>query len=254
MTVELHHRFDGPRDGPVLVLSNSLGSTPAMWDEQLPVLTDRFRVLRYDHRGHGRSPVPPGPYTIDDLGADLLVLLDRLGLEKVSLCGLSLGGMVAMWVASEQPERVDRLVLCATAAEFGPPELWNERIEAVRSNGTEALADATIDRWLTPEFREAHPDRARQLRDAVAATPAEGYAGASEAIRDMDLRDRLPRIQAPTLLVGGTDDPSTPPDTKLVPVANAIGDSRLELIEGARHLLNVERPEELNRLLLEHLT
>ena len=253
MTVELNHRFDGPEEAPVLALSNSLGTTPAMWEEQLPALTERFRVLRYDHRGHGESPVPTGPYSMADLGGDLLALLDRLELGRVSLCGVSLGGMVSMWVAGEQPERIDRLVLCSTSATLGPPELWQERIAAVRSRGTEALADATIERWLTPEFRAAHPGRAGSLRAAVATTPDEGYASACEAIRDMDLRERLPRIDAPTLVIGASDDPSTPPEPHATLIANSIPGARLVVIDGARHLVNVERPDEVNPLLLEHL-
>jgi 3-oxoadipate enol-lactonase len=145
-TVALHHVLEGPEDAAVLVVSNSLGTTPRMWDDQAPVLLERFRLLRYDHRGHGYSPVPPVPYTIDDLGRDILVLLDRLRIERFSFCGLSVGGAVGMWLASEVPEHVERLVLCCTAARFAPPEQWDERAKTVRADGVDAIADAVLER------------------------------------------------------------------------------------------------------------
>src|SRR4051794_3728752 len=139
MAVELHHRWDGPEGAPVVVLSNSLGTTSELWDRQLGALTERFRVVRYDTRGHGGSPVPPRPYAIDDLGADLLALLDRLGVARASVCGVSLGGMTAMWLAARAPERVERLVLCCTSARFADPAAWAERAALVRARGMEAV-------------------------------------------------------------------------------------------------------------------
>src|SRR3712207_1821896 len=180
--VEVHHRLEGPEDAAVLVLSNSLGTTLAMWDEQAPTLSERFRLLRYDHRGHGGSPVPSGPYGIGDLGRDVFALLDRLGVEQFSFCGLSIGGLVGMWLASEAPERVERLVLCCTAARFAPPEQWEERAETVRSDGVGAISDAVIERWFTPPFRESRPETVEWAGGMLRNTPAEGYAGCCEAI------------------------------------------------------------------------
>jgi 3-oxoadipate enol-lactonase len=253
VSVELHHRFDGPEDAPVLVLSNSLGTTHAMWDPQLQRLTERFRVLRFDTRGHGESAAPPGPYSLDELGRDALALLDRLELERVSWCGLSLGGMLGMWAASEAPERFDRLVLACTSARIGPPEMWDERIQETRSKGMEALADGALERWLTPEFRAARPELADWLRAMVAATPAEGYAACCEAIRDMELADRLPRIEAPTLVIAASDDPATPPQDHARPIADAIAGARLVVLDRARHLASVEHPDAFADAMLEHL-
>lgn len=147
--IDVHCEISGPDDAPVLVLSNSLGSTTAMWDPQVATLAERLRVVRYDHRGHGGSPVPSGPYDLADLGADAVRLLDRLGVEHVHWCGLSLGGMVGMWMAINAPQRIDRLVLCCTSANLGPAQMWADRAATVRAEGVEAIADAGIGRWLT---------------------------------------------------------------------------------------------------------
>jgi 3-oxoadipate enol-lactonase len=253
MTVELHHRFDGPTAAPVLVLGSSLGTTGAMWDDNVPALSERFRLLRYDARGHGSSPAPQGPYSIDEIGADVLALLDRLELERVSFCGLSLGGMTGMWLASEASQRVERLVLCCTVPHFPPPELWNERIEAVRAEGIEPMVEPALDRWLPPDVRAARPEAEEHLRALIRATAPEGYAGCCEAIRDMDLRDRLRRIQAPTLVVAGSQDPSTPAE-KVRPIAGAIQDAAYVELEGAAHIANMARPAEFERAVLDHLS
>ena len=251
--MRLHHRLDGPEGAPVLVLASSLGTTHAMWDPQMPALGERFRVLRFDTRGHGDSPAPPGPYSIAELGSDALELLADLGLERVSWCGLSLGGMLGMWVASEQPARLERLVLACTSAHFPPPEMWDERAQDAREKGMAALAEASLDRWLTPEFRDERPHVADWLRAMVAATPGEGYASCCEAIRDMDQFERLPRIAAPTLVIAADDDPSTPPAVHVQPIADAIPGARMTVLEGARHLANVEQPDAFTRAMLEHL-
>jgi len=252
MTVELHHRFDGPEDAPVLVLGSSLGTTGAMWDDNVAALARPFRLLRYDTRGHGGSPAPAGPYSMDDLGADVLALLDRLELERVAFCGLSIGGMIGMWLASEAPQRFDRLVLCCTVPHFPPRELWDERIETVRAQGIEPMVEPAIERWLPPEVRDARPEAAEHLRKLVRATAPEGYAGCCEAIRDMDLRPLLERIAAPTLVVAGSQDPSTPAE-KVRLVAEAIEDARYVELEGAAHIANVARPAEFEAAVLDHL-
>jgi 3-oxoadipate enol-lactonase len=250
--VALHHRLEGPAEAPVLALASSVGSDLSMWEPQAAALSGRFRVLRYDHRGHGGSPVPAGPYSIADLGGDLLALLDRLELERVHLCGLSLGGMVGMWVAAHAPERVERLVVCCTAAHFPPRELWDERARVVRAEGMGALVDATMERWLTASFRAAAPEVESRLRATFEATPPEGYAGCCEAIRDMDLRPALSAIAAPTLVIAGAEDPATPPAWGEA-IAGAIPDARLEVLAEAAHLANLERPEALTAAVAEHL-
>lgn len=251
--MKLRHVVDGPDGAPPLLLANSLGTDVEMWRPQVAALSERRRVVRYDHRGQGRSPVPPGPYALDELGRDAIDLLDELGIERAHLCGVSLGGMVAMWVAAHAPERVDRLVLCSTSAHMPPPEAWAERSATVREAGsTEPVADATIERWLTPEFRERDPDSADWLRAMVAASPAEGYAACCDALARMDLREAIGAVRAATLVVVGDDDPSTPPDHARA-IAAAIPDARLEVVPDARHLLTVEHADTATRLILDHL-
>ena len=250
--VEVAFTVDGPEDAPPVVLSNSLGSTPTMWDPQLPALLERLRVVRYDHRGHGASPVPPGPYELDDLGADVLALLDRLGFERVHWCGLSLGGMVGMWMAIHAPERIDRLVLCCTSAKLGPPETWADRAATVREHGVDAVADAGIERWLSPAFLDRQPEIAARVRAMLASTPAEGYAACCGVIERMDQTARLGEIRAPTLVIAGADDPATPPEHG-ARIADAVPGARLEIVAGARHLATIERPQAMTDLILGHL-
>jgi 3-oxoadipate enol-lactonase len=249
--VDVSYEIAGAQDAPVLVLSNSLGSTGAMWDPQVPTLAERLRVVRYDHRGHGGSPVPPGPYALADLGADALALLDRLALERVHWCGLSLGGMVGMWLAINAPERIDRLVLCCTSAQLGPPEMWAQRAETVRAEGVEAIADAGIGRWLTEGFIEREPQAAAAVRAMLVATPDEGYAGCCAAIEHMDLLPELGAIRAPTLVIAGRQDPATPPEHG-ERIAAGIAGARLELVDAA-HMATVEQPDAMTDLIAGHL-
>ncbi len=249
---ELHHTFAGPEGARVVVLSNSLGTTPEMWEPQAGALARDRRLLRYDLRGHGRSPVPETPYSIADLGTDLIGLLDRNGIERASLCGVSLGGMVSMWVAAHAPERVDRLVLCSTSAIMGPPESWTERAALVRREGMAAVADTVVARWFTPAFAAAEPEVVAGIRGQLAATPAEGYAGCCEAIREMDQRPDLPAITAPTLVVAAEGDPSTPPSHART-IAGLIPGARLEVLDRGAHLVNVEAPDLVTPLISGHL-
>ena len=251
-TVELHHLFEGSEEAPVLVMANSLGTTLRMWDEGAPALRERFRLLRYDHRGHGGSPVPPGLYTIEDLGRDALALLDGLGIERFSWCGLSIGGMVGMWLASKAPERVEGLVLCCTSALLGPRELWDERIRVARKEGMDALVDSVVVRWFTPEFFSAHPETVEKAAAMLRGTDPEGYAGCCAAIRDMDLRDRLGQIRAPTLVISAAEDPATPPEHGEL-IRDSIPGAGFEVIPGASHLANIEQPEAVTRAILDHL-
>jgi 3-oxoadipate enol-lactonase len=253
MTVcELHHAFAGPDDAGVVVLSNSLGTTLEMWEPQMGDLARDHRVLRYDMRGHGRSPVPEAPYSIADLGRDLIGLLDRNGIARASMCGISLGGMVSMWVAAHAPERVERLALCSTSAIMGPPEAWTERAALVRREGTGAVADTVVARWFTPAFAAAEPAVVAGIRAQLAATPPEGYAGCCEAIREMDQRPDLPAISAPTLVIAAAGDPSTPPAHART-IASLIPGARLELLDRGAHLVSVEEPELVTPLIAAHL-
>jgi 3-oxoadipate enol-lactonase len=236
----------------VLVLGGSLGTSGGMWDDQVEAFGEHFRVLRYDTRGHGGSPAPPGPYAMADLGLDLLALLDRLELERVSFCGLSIGGMVGMWASSEAPERFERLVLCCTVPHFPPRDLWDERAATVRAEGMEPMVDPAIERWLTAEVRAARPEAEERLRAMLRATAAEGYAGCCEAIRDMDLRDRLGAIEAPTLVIAGSDDPSTPAE-RVREIAGAVAGARYVELPRTAHIANMGRPEDFSRAVLEHL-
>jgi 3-oxoadipate enol-lactonase / 4-carboxymuconolactone decarboxylase len=250
-TVELHHLLEGHEDSPVLVLANSLGTTLRMWDDQAPALRAHFRLLRYDHRGHGGSPAPPGPYEIEELGRDLLALLDRLEIERVSFCGLSIGGMVGMWLASETPERVGRLVLCCTSARLSA-DTYDSRARTVRADGVGAIADEVLERWFTPAFRERRRETVEWAGRMLRATPAEGYAGCCEAIRDMDLRDRLGEIRAPTLVIAGADDPAIPPDHAEL-IRESVPDARLLVVPRAAHLANVEQPGRVTQAIVDHL-
>ena len=244
---------DGPRDAPVLVLGSSLGTSGSMWDPQIPVLSEHLRVVRYDHRGHGRSPVPPGPYELAELGADVLALMDALQLDRVHLGGLSLGGMVSMWVASHAPDRVDRLALVCTSAKLGPPEIWTERIEMVRAGGMASLTEMVIGRWFTPGFVAANPAVVETVRRGLLDTPAEGYAGCCGAIQTMDLLDDLPRVTAPTLVIAGSEDVPTPPE-HAQRIASLIPGTRLEVVDGASHLANLSHVDTVTSLLVSFFT
>ena len=251
-TPDLNYLLEGPEDAPVLVLSNSLGTAMEMWDAQAPALRERFRLLRYDTRGHGGSPAPPGPYEIGDLGRDVIHLLDRLGIERASFCGLSVGGMTGMWLAAEAPERVERLVLLCTSALLGPKSVWDGRIATATERGMATLVDGVIERWFTPAFRAENPEVVGKMARTLRETDPGGYAGCCSAIRDMDLRDRLPSIEAPTLVVSGAEDPATPPKHGRL-IRDAIPDARFEVVPDAAHIANVERPEEITQLILTHL-
>jgi 3-oxoadipate enol-lactonase len=250
--IPAHAVVTGRPDGPVVVLSNSLGSTHQMWDAQLTDLEQRFRVVRYDTRGHGASPVPLGPYGIDDLADDLVALLDRLEVERAHIVGLSLGGMTAMKVAARNPDRVDRLVLLCTSARLAPASGWTDRAATVRAHGTGAVAAAVVERWFTAEHLATRPDVRERHEVMVAVTPAEGYAGCCEAIAALDLRDDLSSIVAPTLAIAGADDPATPP-AKLRKIADGVKDGRLLVVSHAAHLANAEQPDAINRAVIEHL-
>ena len=240
------------REGPVLLLSNSLGTSFSMWDSQMPQMEQRFRILRYDTRGHGRSSVTPGDYTIEQLGRDALGLLDALGMERVSFCGLSMGGMIGIWLGVHARERIHRLVLCNTAARIGAKEMWNARIATVRKDGMKAVAGAVIQRWFTPEFRVLCPQKVAQAQQMLENSPPEGYAASCAAIRDMDQCDTVGRIATPTLVIHGGKDPVTPAaDTQFL-VSQIRGAASVEL--NAAHLSNVEQPEAFTEAVISFLS
>ena len=251
MTVEVSYSVDGPADAPVVVLSNSLGADRGMWDPQVPALAERYRVVTYDTRGHGRSPVPAGPYSIDDLTDDLVALLDRLDVRRASVVGLSLGGMTAMRLAARDPERVDRLVLLCTSAHIGGTT-YAERAVVARAEGTAKLAPAVVERWLTPGYAAGHADVVARLEAMVAGTPDEGYAGCCDALAVLDLREDLARIAAPTLVVSGAEDPALPPEHQQR-IVEGIANSSLLTVTPAAHLANVEQPLQVTGAILGHL-
>jgi 3-oxoadipate enol-lactonase len=246
-----HHVLTGPADAPVLMLGNSLGTTLSMWDGVAGALGDRFRLLRFDHRGHGGSAVPGGPYELADLGRDALALLDALGLDRVNYCGLSLGGMVGMWLAVHAPRRLDRLALCCTSAWLPPAEGWRERAARVRAGSTAAVADMVLGRWFSDGWPAGHPAEVRRARAMLLSIPPEGYAGCCEAIAGMDLRPDLPGIATDTLVVAGANDAATPPAHGEA-IAAAVPRARLVVLPRPAHLAAVEEPGALAALLLDH--
>ncbi|MDE3187064.1 MAG: 3-oxoadipate enol-lactonase [Acidobacteriota bacterium] len=249
--VRLHYRFDGPEDRPVLVLSHSLGTDMTMWYDALPALAEQYRILRYDMRGHGKSSVPPGLYTVANLGSDVLALLDDLGLQRCFFCGLSLGGMIGIWLGANAPERMDKMILANTAARIGTCETWNLRIERVLTDGMESVADEVLERWFTPQFREASAARVEAMRTTLTAMSAEGYARCCEAIRDMDLTASLHCIQTPSLVVAGTFDVATPPSAGRFLAMSMQQASYVEL--PAAHISAVEQADEFSRAALKFL-
>jgi len=249
--VEVSHTVAGPEDAPVVVLSNSLGATRAMWDPQVPALAERYRVVSYDTRGHGASPAPAGPYTLDDLVDDVLALLDRVGAERAHVVGLSLGGMTALRLAAREPQRVHRLaVLCSSAKT--EPQGFLDRAAAARAEGTASFAPAVVSRWLTPAYAAAHPDLVARLEAMVAGADDEGYAACAEVVGGVDLRADLGRVTAPTLVVSGAEDPALPPAHQQA-IADGIDGAELLTVSPGAHLANLEQPLQVSGALLGHL-
>jgi 3-oxoadipate enol-lactonase len=252
MTAALRHDVAGPPDAPTVVLSNSLGTTSMMWSAQAASLASRFRVVTFDTRGHGDSDSPPPPWTIDDLGNDVLALLDGLGLDRVAFAGVSLGGMLGMWLAVNAPQRVNRLVLICTSARVAAPDAYLQRATWVRANGIEPIVDAVVERWFTPTFARQHPHVVQDYKEMLAKSPVDGYASCCEAIAHMDLRADIGGIAAPTLVISGADDLAIPPSHGAA-IAAAIPGASFVVVAGAAHLANVEQPDDVTTLLFEHL-
>ncbi|MGU3495350.1 3-oxoadipate enol-lactonase [Xanthobacteraceae bacterium A53D] len=246
-----HFRIDGAETAPPLVLGHSLGTTLDLFDRVVPALSQHFRVIRFDFRGHGGSTAPDAVHGMGDLGRDLINLLDGLKLGAVNLAGLSLGGMVGQWMAIHAPRRLKRLVLANTTAYAGPPRIWEARIRSVRRTGTEPIADAVIESWFSADVRARMPDEVAQIRAQIVATPAVGYAATSCAMRDMDFRPALHRITTPTLVMVSENDRSTPPEWGEA-VAQGIAGAKLVRLPGG-HLSAVEQPEKFAGAVLDFL-
>lgn len=249
--VRIHYCLSGHEDGELLVLSNSLGSSLQMWDKVLALLETRYRLLRYDARGHGTSSVPRGPYTLDQLGCDVLNLMNEIGAERVNFCGLSLGGMTGMWLALHEPQRVNRLILANTASRIGTPEIWENRIATVRASGMDSLAVQTIGRWFTSQYQESHQDEMKQIATMIATTNLEGYCSSCAILRDADLSAQISSISVPTLVIAATHDPATPPSEGRAVAAAVRGAQYTEL--DASHLSAWERADEFANAVFQFL-
>ena len=247
----IHYVLEGQSGKPVLVFSNSLGANYSMWDPQAREFHKRLRILRYDTRGHGRSSSTPGPYSIEQLAKDVVALLDALDLDRVHFCGLSMGGMIGMWLALNAPERLNKLVLCNTGAKIGTPESWNARIEAVRKNGMKSIASAVVDRWFTPAFRQKSPATISNILRMLKETNQEGYAACCAAVRDCDFGEQLGEIRKPTLVIAGAHDPATPPADGRFLEQHISGARYAEL--NAAHVSNIEAQDGFNKELATFL-
>ncbi|TWI29285.1 3-oxoadipate enol-lactonase [Paracoccus sulfuroxidans] len=251
-THRLHYRIDGAEgDKPWLTFCNSLGTDLQMWDAQIADLSQEFRVLRYDRRGHSGSGTPPPPYSLSDLGSDVVALWDALSIERSHFCGLSIGGLTGQWLGIHAPSRLDRLILCATAARIGTVESWTTRRTEVEAQGLQPLVPATAERWFTPTFRQTHPEAVDAILKAFVTTSVEGYAGCCAALAGADLRPSLSRISAPVLAISGDDDPVCPP-ADLEAIAKGVQNGRHVSLPG-RHIVNLEAAPQFNATLSKFL-
>jgi 3-oxoadipate enol-lactonase len=248
----IHVEVEGPERAPVLMLSNSLGTNLHMWDDQVAELAGHFRLVRYDSRGHGKSGAPPGPYSIERLGRDAIAVMDGVGAGKVNWCGLSKGGMVGMWLGSNAPERIAKLILSNTACHMPAADIWQQRITLARSEGMSPLVEGTLERWFTGGFREREPDKVGRVRDMLLSTPPEGYAACCEAIRDMDQRESIKRITAMTLVICGRHDPATNVEAAEA-IRSRIPGAALTILDAA-HIANIEQPDDYTETVLGFFT
>ncbi len=247
-------QLSGPEHAPLVVLSHSLASSGIMWEQQVPALVGGYRVLRYDTRGHGGSDAPPGPYSLDELGDDVIAMLDALDIERVHWVGLSMGGMVGQNLAIRYPQRLVSLALCDTTsrvAEQARP-VWDERIAVAENSGMQPLCADTMARWFTPAFLEADGPELHGIREQFMRTPTAGYAGCCQAIRELDYTGQLSKIALPVQVIVGAEDPTTPLEASRV-IAQNIAGAALTVIDNGSHLCNVEQPEAFNHALLEFL-
>jgi 3-oxoadipate enol-lactonase len=236
--VRIHYELSGREGAPALVFSNSLGTNLGMWDSQDVEMGKKFRIVRYDKRGHGQSSAPPGPYSIETLGRDVIALLDFLHLDRVNFCGLSIGGQTGLWLGVNAPESLHKLIVCNTAAKLGTQETWKRRMDAVRSGGMKPVAQAVIERWFTPGFREKEPAEVARIQRMLESTNIEGYLGCCAAVRDFDYRERLGEIRGDTLVISGTHDLSAPASDGRWAAAQIPCAKYVEM--NAAHLSNIE--------------
>jgi 3-oxoadipate enol-lactonase len=246
-----HYRLDGPADAPVVVFSNSLGTNLASWDAQVPALTRKFRVLRYDSRGHGLSEVTPGPYTIAGLAQDAVGLLDALKIPTAHYCGISVSGLIGQWLGINAAHRFKSLTLSNTGARIGTTDGWNTRIAAVKESGIAPIADGVVPRWFTEDFAKRAPAQVEAARQMLLHTMPEGYIATCAALRDEDVRETVSRISLPTLVISGTHDAATPPADGRFITEKIPGAQFLEL--NAAHLSNIESAEPFTAALLKFL-
>jgi 3-oxoadipate enol-lactonase len=251
-TVQLNHYAQGRPDAPAVFLGSSLGTTLALWDSLADVLAPDYRVVRFDTRGHGASPVPPGPYTMAGLAADVVALAEALEIERFGYVGLSLGGAIGLTLALDHPDRVEALTLCCTAPRFGDPATWHERSERVTAEGMGWLVGPTLERWFPAAFREEHPDRVAEVRDMLAGTAPAGYAACCDANAAYDVTSRLGEVIAPTRVIAGAEDPTAGPDVAQA-LADGIPGADLVVVERAAHIANVARPDRFDPAVREHL-
>lgn len=247
-------RFEhAPRPGaPALLFINSLGASLEMWDDQLEALGERYELVRYDARGHGKSTAgAQREYTLDQLAQDAIAVLDACGIARAHVCGISLGGMTAMTLALLAPDRVLKLALCNTSTHMPPKDAWQARLDDVLTRGMPAVTEGTLERWFTPPFREAEPAKIDRVRTMLMSADPRGYAACGAAIRDMDLREAIGAITAKTLVIAGAVDPATPPAHSEY-IASKIAGAKLVTLDCA-HLSNIERAGEFNAALLEFL-
>ncbi|MDO5624322.1 MAG: 3-oxoadipate enol-lactonase [Pseudomonadota bacterium] len=244
----LHHELHGAPDAPPVILAHSLGSDLTMWDEQVAAFSRHLRVLRYDARGHGRSGTPQGPYTLSQMGQDVIDLMNHLGIERAHFCGLSMGGLTGLWLAAHHPQRLHTLAACNTAARVGSAQGWAERVAQVQHSGMAELATRIVPRWFSPGFDQAEPARIAELQAVFRATSPHGYIATCQALAKADLRTRLPGLHTPTLVVGGSHDVSTPP-AQADELARGLPNARQVLLPTG-HLSNVEQPEAFNAAVL----
>lgn len=250
--IVLHFRVAGQQGAPPLVLANSLGTDARIWDAVIGELAARYRVISYDKRGHGLSDAPPGDYSLDDHVDDLEGLLHHLGIERLALAGVSVGGLIAQGFALRHPGRLGALMLCDTAPKVGDAAMWNARIDAVRGQGLAAIVEPVMARWFSERYRTERADELTGWRNMFLRMPVDGYAGTCAALRDADLREHMSSIAAPTLVVVGEQDLSTP--VALVRgMAEAIAGAQFATIPDCGHIPSIEQPPTLTALMAKFL-
>lgn len=250
--INIAYQIDGPEDGPPIFMSNSLMASLEMWDDNISALTDRYRVIRYDTRGHGQSQVTEGPYSIALLAQDLVGLMDVLNVKQAHLVGLSMGGMICQYIGAHYPDRVLSLSLCDTASDMPPRSLWEERFFIAKTEGIAGLLDGTIKRWFLEGFINHAPEKIDVVRKMILATPVDGYLGCAGAVRDMAQSTMLLKIKAPTMVLVGKQDPACTIDQATV-LHRLISESSFVVIDQAAHLSNIEKPQEFNTHLRKFL-